>query len=339
MIEESGPTSPSAPHVLAASFSPDGKYLITGSLEGILAEWDVSTGHRVRMLLDPAGVEDAHPELVLVEDGREMEAPFRLVRLSEPIRGSSILSVRFSPDGKYFAVGSANGGVVVWNARSRGELHCWRAHEQQVVAIDISHDNRWLATGALEEGGTTLRIWKLKPDHPREGREVFSDQVHVGGVWALEFSPDSRFVAVGGATYSGYTAPIVYDFQAGKRVGTLLWDITRALRYSPDGKLLATGDENGAVKLWDVRESKQVLEIEAHAGIVSTILFSPDGRRLVSGSDDGAVKIWDVETDDLLQEFPMEGRILDGRFFEDGSVLYAASAKKGSDRPTILRLA
>lgn len=331
--EDSGPDLPTS--IFAADFSPDGKTLITASLGGTLAEWDVETGRRRRVLLDPKGVEDENPRVVRVEDGQEVEAPFRLRRLSESQRGSSLLSVRFSPDGKYFAVGAANGEVVVWNARSRGELFNWRAHEADVVALDISPDRGWLATGALEEGGTTFRVWRLR-EYPVDVQEVFSDVRHVGGVWAVCFSPNGRLVAAGGWTMSGYTAPQLYQVKSGEHFGALDWDMTRSIRFSPNGKLLVTGDEFGSVKLWDIKKHKPIREIKAHDDIVGAVGFSPDGKRFYSGSA-GSVKLWEKKEGRLVREYPVDGRILACRFGDDGRAFFAASAARGADHPNILK--
>jgi WD40 repeat protein len=75
--------------IITASFAPDGTRLLTGSSEGYLKEWNTGTGDRTT-LLDPTGVEDVQPEVVCIEDGVRIEAPFQLARLSEQMRGSSV---------------------------------------------------------------------------------------------------------------------------------------------------------------------------------------------------------------------------------------------------------
>ncbi|HLO51732.1 MAG TPA: NB-ARC domain-containing protein, partial [Kamptonema sp.] len=69
-----------------------------------------------------------------------------------------------------------------------------------------------------------------------------------------------------------------------------------ALAFSPDGKLLATGDANGEIRLWLAVDSTLLRIYEGHAGWVNSIAFSANGKWLCSGSSDGTVKIWDVET-------------------------------------------
>ena len=324
--------------IFAADFSPDGKTLITASLGGVLAEWDGETGRERHVFLVPEENGDRRaPRTAVAAGGRKAERRVRFDRPSRLVRGSSLLSARFSRDGALFAVGAANGTVVLWKAEGRADLLGWRAHDRDVVALDISPDGRWLGTGALEEVGTTFRVWSL-PGGPGEVREVLSDHRHVGGVWAVCFSPDSRVVAAGGRTLSGYTAPQLYEVESGKSPGWLHWDMTRAMSFSPDGDRLLTGDEFGNVKLWKIAEHYPAYEHAAHPDPVLTVGFSQDGKFHFSGALGGSLRVWETATGRLIREHSLEGRTLACRFGADGRVLHAASAAPGSARPEIRHL-
>jgi WD40 repeat protein len=68
------------------------------------------------------------------------------------------------------------------------------------------------------------------------------------------------------------------------------------VRYSPDGKTLATASDDKTVKLWDVVTGKELKTFNGHQKWVYSVSFSPDGKTLASGSDDNTVKLWDVGT-------------------------------------------
>jgi WD40 repeat protein len=67
-----------------------------------------------------------------------------------------------------------------------------------------------------------------------------------------------------------------------------------SVAFSPDGTILAIGNSNGTLKLWETRTGEEILELGGHITLISGLSFSPDGRFLASSSFDFGVKIWDV---------------------------------------------
>lgn len=323
--------------IQAARFSPDGSTLLTGTIAGRLTEWDTASGRPLRVLLDPEGIDDSNPEAHSIgPNGERTEVAFHLERLSEDMRGCSIMWIAFYPDRSRFIVAASNGIVVGWNAHG-GEIQSWRAHKTACIVAEVSADGRWLATGCSETGATTLRVWRVSEQWGEAPAEAFSSDRMIGGVFSLDFSPDSRLLATGGWGFSGYSAPMLYDLESGERVNTLLWDASRSIRFSPDGRLLATGDEFGKVTLWNLETRKPLVEKEkCHSKIVSMARFTPDGRRLVTGSCDGTLKIHDVTSGDELREEEYPGIVLDCRFSRDGMLI--AEAGRGDGDPGIHRL-
>ncbi|PMB49125.1 hypothetical protein CEN40_05705 [Fischerella thermalis CCMEE 5205] len=101
--------------------------------------------------------------------------------------------------------------------------------------------------------------------------------------------------------------------------------------FSPDGKLLAMGDTNGEIRLYQVSDGKQLLSCKGHTNWVVSLAFSPDGRTLASSSVDCIVKLWDVSTAQCLQ-------ILQGHDDEVWSVAFSPDGNtlaSGSDDNTI----
>lgn len=71
-----------------------------------------------------------------------------------------------------------------------------------------------------------------------------------------------------------------------------------ALAWTPDGMVLAVGDQFGNIRLWNRNGTGLVKRIEAHLGSITSISWSPDGIRLASASNDGTVKIWEARKDE-----------------------------------------
>jgi WD40 repeat protein len=107
------------------------------------------------------------------------------------------------------------------------------------------------------------------------------------------FSPDDRLLA--GTTWREGRVT-VWDVNTGEKVGA--WraheGLANGVRFSRDGRALATVGSDGAVCIWDVAAQHQLAELR-HGGEAYHLAFSPDGGTLATtGRNDRLVKLWDV---------------------------------------------
>ncbi|MBD2603840.1 PD40 domain-containing protein [Scytonema hofmannii FACHB-248] len=95
--------------------------------------------------------------------------------------------------------------------------------------------------------------------------------------------------------------------------------------FSPDGKTVVSGDQDGAIKLWSL-DGTLLQTIQGHTRFVRGISFSPDGKMFASASSDGTVKLWNLADGKLIQTFLGHGNeVYRAIFSSDGKTLVSAS--------------
>jgi len=102
-----------------------------------------------------------------------------------------------------------------------------------------------------------------------------------------------------------------------------------SVAISPDSKIIASGNSEQNIELWDLQTSKKLQTLKGNTGRVYDTYFSPDGKRIVSASDDRKVIIWDVKTGKILNN--LEGhqeRVYTAIFSPDGKAIASSSADR-----------
>ena len=227
-----------------------------------------------------------------------------------PLKGheSGVWMAEFSPDGKRLASASIDGTVKVWDVATRKVLHTFRGHalfnlsvpglpRVPVMCASFSPDGRHIASGSfspqlkIRESKGVVKVWEAET-----GKEILTFDDQVGVVLSLVYSPDGGRIA--SSSINSDNTFVVWDARtrAVIRVVSGHKSHVHKLRYSRDGRFLASGSTDGTVKLWDATTLTEIHSIEAHPAPVVDLSFSPDDTRLASAGEDGTAQVWDVET-------------------------------------------
>jgi WD40 repeat protein len=239
---------------------------------------------------------------------------------------SDYLSLAFTPDGRRILTALENGTAHLWDVRSGKSVVVFRAPEKPLYSASMSRSGRQIVTVGRAKVrvwdvtrpralpapfriGATLAYAALSPD-ARSLLTVSANDVRLWNVrthdsirltaprsaTSRDFDYDLADFAVDGTfALAGRPGVPIYD-SAGRRLLVLQGHptTTEVVRFSADGKLVATGDLRGAVRVWDVYTGKQVAALNAHLGPVTSLAFSHDGVLLVTAASDGTAIVWRV---------------------------------------------
>jgi WD40 repeat protein len=296
--------------VRSVHFSPDGTAVATGSGDHTVRLWEPATGKEKALLRGSRG---AINSIAFAPDGTNLaagssDATTRLWQLStgrelSRFKGKQedfVEHVDFAPDGKAVAVASFYRGIVLWDPATGKPRLRVRLEEDCLRQPTYSPDGKTVASVAGIYSKPTIRLWDAATG--KTLRRITADPYIVTD---LAFSPDGRLLAsASGYEYLGFregdelkSSIQIWEAATGKQrlrlQGAPEWDNVNALAFSPNGKMLASGSNEG-IRLWEISTGKERGRFAGHRGPVWSVAFSPGGQLLVSGSDDATALIWDT---------------------------------------------
>ncbi len=267
--------------VTNVTFSPDSRYVVSGSYDGSVLLWDAQTMTPIHTFLGLAGAISSDNKYLLLGG---LEAQLRDLQIGTGLRlyaghTADVGAVAFSVDGQFVATGSNDGAVRVWNTQSAQQIQQLNGHQKAIRRLAFSPDGKYLLS---TDSGGTLNLWDVQA-----GKSLASNT----GYLAAVFSPDGQSVALGGGSLRvikviGNAQPVVFTGHTG--------DISD-IAFSPDGKTIVSGSADKTVRLWDAQTGKELQRIEAPA-MVWSVAFSPDGHFIIMGINDGSVEIQEVKS-------------------------------------------
>jgi WD40 repeat protein len=110
----------------------------------------------------------------------------------------------------------------------------------------------------------------------------------------------------------------------------------RVVKFNPDNNLLAIGDADGIVELWDINLHKKLSEVKAHDGQVNDIQFNASLKQMATAGNDKKLKIFNIKEPTDLSEPPVtlsdnEGFVLVMQFSPDGQMIISGESGNGNN--------
>ncbi len=281
--------------VSAVTFSPDGKFILTGCEDHYANVWDPANANTpVKTLKHPDKVTAA----AFSPDGQSIltgcaNNTAMLWDLSGAKRRtfsghtSGVVSVAFSPDGQSLLTGSEDGTARLWTASSNVARQTLKLFGV-VSSVAFSPDGQTILTGSLDG---KVKLWTLS------GQEILTFQAFDWGLSAACFSPDGKFILTGSEDH-----PVVKRWNLTGQLVQTFSGHTSAINdlvLSPDGKSMLTANADSSVKRWEAL-SQEVLTFK-HPNRVNSVAFSPvspedstGGALILTGCEDHFARLLDA---------------------------------------------
>ncbi|MCI0684621.1 MAG: protein kinase [Gemmataceae bacterium] len=324
------------------AFSPDGKRLASGSENGGLRVWDVTTAQEVMSLIDTGQpvwdvAYDAEGQRLASSDAAGMikvwDAQGKQIA-SFAGHAQGVNQIAFSPDGKRLATASLDGACKIWDPDNWKEIRALSANGKTFAAVAWSRDGKLLAAG----DDAQVVVWNA------DSYEVLH-ALQTPGKALVAFSADgSTLLTARHDCLKGQQHAFTrWDVKTGTVQATckqLTFGSIAFYHLSADGRtvyLTHHQPDNPHVQALDAETGLVQFMPSGHLSSVHCIAFSPDGRTLATGSHDHTVRLWDLSEWKAGETQP-PSRVMRSHtnavgslaFSPDGTLLATASAPGGA---------
>jgi WD40 repeat protein len=277
--------------VTAVRYDSLGRRIFTAGDDGSLRVWDGESGRLITVLLEQEAnllsfdlstdtrslaVGDIDGQVTVVAiDGR------RIVSFSPSV--APVRACGLSPTEAAVVVGSADGGLSVWDAISGRQLVSLTGHRGGTLGCVFDP----AGAGVVSVGADG----SLAVHDVRSGTCAREKAGEGAPLYCCAVAPSGELIATGGEDgilriWDARSHALLQSLETGSPL--------LGCRFGPSGRLLATGDQEGGLKVWQAGAPGPLTVLAGHTAWINACDFAPDESVVVSASADETVKVWSL---------------------------------------------
>ena len=275
--------------------SKNGKWLVSGGNDELVIFWEIDSAVKVELKGHESAVacvsmsDDAK---IVASGGWDGDVRVWNIRTRSTIRVLSghsnwVMAVRVSADGKKIASGSKDNTVRLWDIEN-GNSQQFIGHEDWVCCVDLSADNQTLVSGSWD---LSVRVWNVVTQQSKVMRG------HTDVITSVQLSDDEIMQTVLSSSWDQKVRVWgVSDNQLPLKNLRGHTKSVNSVHISKNADIIASGSEDGTIRVWNRTESHNVVILRGHTDHVTAIQLSENGEWLISGSLDHSIRLWDIKT-------------------------------------------
>ena len=281
--------------VNAVAISPDGTTALSGSLDYAVMMWDISSAKtkNIKRFIEHQGavsevtfLPSGQHAISSGDDGNVYLWDLAQKKLLHKFIGhkSKVVSIAVSNDAKLAATSSWDGSIRLWDLDSKKSLQTIKIHNESVNGVLISADKKTLYSGGYDG---KIRSWDSDTGN-------FISVLHTHGwpINIMRWLPEQKQFIFGTTNGDAQILDI-----ASKKISKILIPHEKpvlGLAVSEKHNLVATGGNDGVIRVWDSKDWSLKGETRNILGPVWALAFTADGKSLYYGSLDDDVKFWSI---------------------------------------------